>query len=269
LNLEILGLLLLLGLFAGITAGLLGLGGGVIIVPVLVWLFHTTIPVPADSLMHIAVGTSLATIVVTSASSIISHHRRGAVLWSAAQKLAPGLVVGTLVGSILAAALPSDTLKIIFGLFLLVVAAQMSFGAQPSPHRQLPNRREALFAGSGIGVLSALVGIGGGSLTVPFLTWCNVSIRNAVATSAACGFPIALSGTLGFIFTGWHLNDTLNWNSGYIYWPAFIAIVPTSLLFAPVGAKLAHSIPLTALKKIFALFLVIVALEMLLNVSST
>lgn len=264
-NLEILGLLLLLGVFAGITAGLLGLGGGVIIVPVLVWLFHTIIPVPPDSLMHIAVGTSLATIVVTASSSILSHHRRGAVLWSAVKKLAPGLVIGTLIGSVIADTLASDTLKTIFGIFLLFVALQIGFGAQPPAHRQLPNWRESLLAGSGIGILSGLVGIGGGSLTVPFLTWCNVSIRHAVATSAACGLPIALTGTIGFIINGWHLNEQLIWSSGYIYWPAFMAIVPTSLLFAPVGAKLAHIIPLDILKKIFALFLVGMGLEMLLT----
>jgi uncharacterized membrane protein YfcA len=257
--------LLLLGIVAGSLAGLLGVGGGVVIVPVLAWLFRNHPEIPSTHLMQMAVGTSLATIVVTSVSSIIAHHRRGAVIWNIVWQLTPGIVIGTFVGAVIADALPSDTLRVIFALFLLLVAVQMGFGAQPAPHRQLPHRLPVGLIGIIIGKISALVGIGGGSMTVPFLVWCNVSVRQAVATSAACGFPIAVFGTLGFVVTGWDLNSLGLTSVGYIYLPALVAIIPTSLLFAPLGAKLAHSIPIVVLKRFFAVFLAVVGIHMLLQ----
>jgi uncharacterized membrane protein YfcA len=254
--------LLLLGIVAGTLAGLLGIGGGIVIVPALVWILHSHAEIPAASLMQIAIGTSLATIVITSISSMIAHHRRGAVLWSIVWQLTPSIIVGALLGAIIADALPSETLRKIFAIFILLVSAQLGFLAPPAPHRQLPGSVATWsIAGTLIGKVSALMGIGGGSLTVPFLVWCNVSIRNAVATSAACGFPIALSGALGFIATGRHIGEA--WMSGYIYWPAFIAISPATLLFAPLGAKLAHTLPVNTLKKLFAVFLAGVGVNML------
>lgn len=255
--------LLLLGMIAGLLAGLLGVGGGLIIVPVLAWLLHTHADIPVHSLMQIAIGTSLATIVITSTSSILAHQRRGAVLWPVVWQLTPGIIIGTWLGAMIADALPSDTLKIIFAIFVLLVSAQLGFGAQPAPHQQLPKWLGMSFTGILIGKVSALVGIGGGSMTVPFLVWCNVSIRNAIATSAACGFPIAVSGTISFILTGWDVKDLPAYSSGYIYWPAFLAIVPTTLLFAPLGAKLAHTLPVAMLKKFFAVFLAVVGIKML------
>jgi len=250
--------LLLVGVIAGTLAGLLGVGGGIIIVPSLVWIFHTQLP--ASSLMHIAIGTSLATIMITSISSIIAHHRRGAVLWSIVWQLSPGIIVGAFVGAIIADALPTEILRKIFAIFILLVSAQLGLLAPPPSHRQLPGKLGLSIAGTVIGKISALVGIGGGSLTVPFLVWCNIPIRNAVATSAACGFPIAVSGMIGFIVTGWQISEP--WMSGYIYWPAFIAITPATLLFAPLGAKLAHTLPVNSLKKLFAVFLAGVGVNM-------
>ncbi|MDM8562520.1 sulfite exporter TauE/SafE family protein [Candidatus Marithioploca araucensis] len=255
--------LLLLGIIAGTVAGLLGVGGGIVIVPMLVWIFGPFPEIPAASLMHIAIGTSLATIVITSVSSIIAHQRHKAVQWSIVWRLTPGIIIGAALGAIFADMLPSDTLRIIFALFILFVSVQLSVSTQFAPLRQLPSDLAIGIMGIVIGSISALVGIGGGSLTVPFLLACRVPIRNAIGTSAACGFPIAVSGTIGFIITGWEMTE-LPALTGYIYWPAVFAIVPTSLLFAQLGAKLAHIVPVNILKKFFAVFLAVVGLKMLL-----
>ncbi|MFA6058586.1 MAG: sulfite exporter TauE/SafE family protein [Taibaiella sp.] len=254
--------LLLLGMVAGTLAGLLGVGGGVIIVPVLAWVFLAYPDIPSIHLMHVVLGTSLATIVFTSLSSIWAHHQRGAIYWPIVRQLTPGLVLGAICGVVVASYLSSNTLKIVFSIFLLLIAAQLGFGAQPTPQRKLPKGYAAAFISFLIGKISALVGIAGGSLIVPFLIWCNVPIRNAVATSAACGLSIALVGALGYIVIGWQEN--IAWSTGYVYWPAVLAIVPTSLLFAPVGAKLAHSIPTNVLKRFFAVLLSIIGLGMML-----
>jgi len=256
-------ILLLLGIVAGTVAGLLGVGGGIVIVPMLVWFLSHYVEIPTTYLMQVAIGTSLATIVITSLSSIIAHHQRKAVRWLIVWQLTPGIIIGALLGATLADKLPSDTLRIIFAILILFVAAQLSFLPPPAPDRQLPNGLGIGIMGTIIGHISALVGIGGGSLTVPFLVWCNISIRNAVGTSAACGFPIAVSGTFGFIITGWHINNLPAWTSGYIYWPAFFAIVPTSLVFAQLGTKLAHTIPVNTLKNFFAVFLAGVGFKLL------
>jgi uncharacterized protein len=259
----ILLLYLALGAFAGVMAGLLGVGGGLIIVPVLAWIFRGQ--QMADTvIMHVAIGTSLATIVLTSISSVRAHHGRGAVLWPVFWRLTPGIVLGAWLGAVVADALPSIVLGKVFAVFVLAMAAQMSFGTKPAPQRELPGRPGMWAAGGVIGAISAIVGIGGGSLTVPFLTWCNIAIRQAVATSAACGLPIALAGTLGFIVTGWSNPDLPAWSLGYVYGPALAGIAVVSMLSAPLGAKLAHTLPTGTLKKVFAVFLALVGIEMLL-----
>lgn len=255
--------LLSLGAVAGLLSGLLGIGGGGIIVPVLVWIFQGHTDIPANYLMHIAIATSLATIIVTSLSSLSAHHRQNAVRWDIVRHLLFGIALGSVLGAYLVDALASDTLKTIFALFLLTAAVQLLSGKQPPPHRQLPNRWGMGFMGIIIGKISVLVGIGGGSITVPFLVGCRVPIRQAVATSAACGLPIAITGSVGLMIAGWSLDNLPAWTSGYIYWPAFLAIAPTSLVFAPLGAKLAHTISVTLLKKIFALLLLFLAIKML------
>ena len=255
---------LTLGLFAGVMAGLLGVGGGLIIVPTLAWIFHHQ-QVDDAIVMHLAIGTSLATIVVTSISSVRAHHRRGAVLWPIFWRLTPGIVVGAWLGAAIADALPSAVLSKVFAVFVLTVAAQMGFGAKPAPHRELPGTTGMLTAGGVIGAVSAIVGIGGGSLTVPFLTWCNIAIRQAVATSSACGLPVALAGALGFVVTGLNAAGRPDWSLGYIYGPALVGITLTSMLSAPLGAKLAHTLPTEMLKKVFAVFLTLVGVKMLLG----
>lgn len=257
-------LYLTLGAFAGVMAGMLGVGGGLIIVPVLAWIFHHQ-HISDAVIMHLAIGTSLATIVVTSISSVRAHQRRRAVLWPVFWRLTPGIVIGAWVGAAIADMLPSAVLSKVFAIFVLTVAAQMGFGAKPAPHRELPGAMGMTAAGGVIGGVSAIVGIGGGSLTVPFLTWCNTAIRQAVATSAACGLPIALAGALGFIMTGLNASSLPAWSLGYVYGPALLGIAMTSMLSAPFGARLAHTLPTQILKKVFAIFLAIIGARMLLN----
>lgn len=255
---------LLLGAFAGTVAGLLGVGGGLIIVPVLVFIFagHNFAP---EIIVHMAVGTSLASIVITSISSTRAHHAHGAVQWPVFWKLVPGIVLGTFIGAAIADYMNAFSLRTFFGIFELTVAAQMALNIRPDPHRLLPGWAGMSTAGTGIGIVSAIVGIGGGTMTVPFLVWCNTVMQKAVATSAAVGLPIAIAGAVGYIITG--LNETqLPGNAiGYVYWPALLGIIVTSMLFAPVGARLAHKLPAAKLKKIFAMLLAILGVRMLLG----
>lgn len=253
-----------LGAVVGVMAGLLGVGGGLIIVPTLVWVFHQQ-QVHPELIMHLVLGTSLATIVITSISSVRAHHQHRAVQWPLVWRLAPGIVCGAWLGAALADLLPSAALMRIFAIFVLSVAAQMILGLQPPALRTTPGRWGMGLAGAVIGSISAIVGIGGGSLTVPFLTWCKVSIRQAVATSAACGLPIALAGTIGFMVTGWNAASLPAWSIGYVYVPALLGIASASMLTAPFGARWAHRLPTSTLKKIFAVFLVIIGIRMLLS----
>lgn len=257
-----LALYLGIGAFAGLLAGLFGVGGGLVIVPVLAFAFAAN-GIHPDILMHLAVGTSLGTIIFTSISSVRAHHQRGAVLWREVGRLAPGIVVGAWLGSLVADWMPSDSLRVVFGVFELLVATQMAFGLKPSPHRALPGALGMSVAGTVIGTISAVVGIGGGTMTVPFLTWCNVTVQKAVATSAACGLPIAIAGMIGFVVAGWGNVLLPSAATGYLYWPALVGVVAASVLTAPLGARLAHALPGAVLKRIFALFLATLGVAML------
>jgi len=251
-----------LGVVAGTLAGLLGIGGGIVIVPGLAFLLAGG-TVPPERLMQVAVGTSLATIVVTALSSIRAHHRRGAVHWPVVARMTPGILAGAVLGGLIADALPTRTLAIVFGVFLLIVAARLAFGGQPAPHRRLPATPALGVISGGIGTLSSLLGIGGGTMTVPLLAWCNVSLREAVATASACGLPIALAGAATFALAGSDVAGMPPASTGYIHWPAFIAVAPLSVLFAPLGARIAHAIPVNALRRGFALFVLVVGIRML------
>jgi uncharacterized membrane protein YfcA len=260
--LEALPIYLAVGAFAGLLAGLFGVGGGLVIVPVLAFVFRAQ-GVDAAVLMHLAIGTSLATIVFTSLASVHAHHRRGAVLWPVFARLVPGIVLGAWLGAAVADALPGMALRRVFGIFELVVAAQLALDLRPAPHRGLPGPFGTAIAGAVIGAVSAIVGIGGGTLTVPFLTWCNVAMKNAVATSAAAGLPIALAGAIGFLAAGWGEPSRPAGSTGYLYWPALLGIVAASMPMAPFGARLAHSLPGALLKRIFAGFLALLGIAML------
>lgn len=248
---------LLLGAVAGILAGLFGVGGGVIIVPVLLLAF-AALDIAGSVATHLAVGTSLATIVITSISSVRAHHLKGAVLWPVFWLLAPGLAIGVLIGAQVAAHIPGDLLQLAIGVFLVLIGIQMGFGLQPGARGQLPGRPALLGVGSVIGFASALFGIGGGSLTVPFLSYCGVRMQKAVATSAACGVPIALFGAIGNIAGGWNHADLPAYSSGFVYWPALLGIALASMPAARLGAHLAHRLPAQKLKRLFALFVVTV-----------
>ncbi len=252
-----------LGLVAGFVAGLLGVGGGLIIVPVLIVLFQKN-NFSAELVVHMAIGTSLATIIFTSISSIYAHHfRHKAVQWEIVKQLTPGIIFGALLGAIITDYITATVLQKIFGFFELIVAAQMALNIKAHASRTLPQRKGMMLAGSGIGVISSIVGIGGGTLTVPFLAWCNIKIQHAIATSSACGLPIAIAGASGFIFMGWNKISLPEYSLGYVYWPAFLSIVIASMLMAPVGAWLAHRLSAQKLKRAFSLILFLLGIKML------
>jgi uncharacterized membrane protein YfcA len=253
----------LFGALAGVFAGLFGIGGGAWLVPVMVWDFSRR-GFPPDQVMIMAVATSLATIIITSISSVRAHHRRGAIHWHIVGLLAPGMLLGSVLGSVIADHLPATWFKAFFALFLIIVALRM-FASGTEQVRGYWNLSKRLFflAGTLIGAISSIVGIGGGSLSVPFLNKCNYPLRNAVAISSACGFPIAVAGTAAYIILGMQKHDLPPGSWGYIFAPALIGIVVTSIFFAPLGAKLAHTLPVAHLRKLFALMLLVVGGKML------
>ncbi|HZJ92479.1 MAG TPA: sulfite exporter TauE/SafE family protein [Thiopseudomonas sp.] len=257
-------LYLLLGAAAGVLAGLFGVGGGLIIVPVLVFSFSTQGFAP-EILTHLAVGTSLATIVFTSINSIREHHRRGAVQWDLFRWLTPGILGGAAVGGVTAALINGPLLQKFIGVFAITIAIQLALNLTPKAVRPQPQRPELIAAGGVIGWASAIFGIGGGSLTVPFLIWRSVAVQKAVATSAACGFPIAAAGAVVFMVTGWNDSQLPAWSAGFVYLPALFGIALTSVFFARFGAKLAHKLSPVLLKRLFALLLTVVGISFLLN----
>ncbi|QSP96184.1 sulfite exporter TauE/SafE family protein [Marinobacter salinisoli] len=255
---------LALGALAGTLAGLFGIGGGLIIVPVLIFSFGIQ-GVSPEVAAHLAVGTSLATIVFTSISSIRSHHSRGAVRWDVFRPMAVGIVMGAILGAWTASLLSGPVLELVIGVFVILVAIKMLLGAEPKPGRDVPGSTGLATAGGGIGWASAIFGIGGGTLTVPFLSWCNVRMQSAVGTSAACGLPIAVAGALGNVGTGWNHAALPEYSLGFIYLPAMLGIIATSVVFAKVGAALAHRLNAQVLKRVFAVFLMVVGLRFLLS----
>ena len=256
---ELLAGYILLGLVAGLVAGLLGAGGGLIIVPILTWLLESQGLI--HNAMHYALGTSLASILFTSISSLRAHHARGAVEWSTVTRITPGILFGTFVGAALAAQLSPLPLKIFFVVFLFYAAAQMWWNFKPASHRQLPGFAGMFGAGSVIGAVSSWVGIGGGTLSVPFQLWCNVPLHRAIGTSAAIGLPIAAAGALGYALHGPE-SGAIPGSLGYIHLTALVCIAIGSVATAPLGARSAHALPVGKLKRIFALFLLILALRM-------
>ncbi|WP_371324109.1 sulfite exporter TauE/SafE family protein [Dechloromonas sp. ZY10] len=253
---------LALGAFVGFFAGLLGVGGGGIMVPVLTTMFAAQ-AFPREHMVHLALGTSMAAIVLTSLSSMRAHHAHGAVRWDIVKGIAPGVLFGTFAGTFVAAAAPTRPLAIFFGAFMAYVSLQMILNVKPKPSRELPGSGGLTAVGTGIGVISALVAIGGGSLSVPFMTWCNVKMQNAIGTSAAIGLPIALAGAAGYLINGWSTEGLPEWSVGYVYLPALILISAVSTFTAPLGARLAHRLPVATLKKIFAGVLILLSAKML------
>jgi len=253
---------LLLGSVVGVLAGLLGVGGGLIIVPVLATTF-IYLGIDSQITMHLALGTSLASILITSISSVLSHHKKHAVIWHQAFKLSLGVLFGAWCGGMMASQLSSAFLKPVFAVFELLVAAYMLYGNKPKVHQTSPSLINFNISGSVIGFISAIVGIGGGTMSVPWLMWHGNSIHKAIATSAAVGFPIALSGSISYLYTGWQYASLPEYSIGFIYLPALLGIVITSVIFAPFGAALAHRLDVQKLKKIFAYLLIVLAIYLL------
>jgi uncharacterized membrane protein YfcA len=251
-----------LGIFAGFIAGLFGVGGGLTIVPLLFMLFSAQ-DFPPQHAMHLALGTSMATIVFTSIASTRAHHSHGAVRWDVVKAFAPGLMLGTFSGSFFAALVPTRPLAMIFTAIVYYASLQMILDFKPNPHRELPGAFGVFVAGLVIGMVSSLVAAGGGFLSIPFMVFCNVAIHQAVGTSAALGFPIALAGSIGYIASGFKATGLPQYSLGYIYLPAFVGVVAFSFLMAPVGARLAHKLPVKQLKRAFGGFLALLASKML------
>lgn len=253
-----------IGVFGGVIGGMLGLGGGIVIVPILYFIFQH-FGFPADIIMHLAVTTSLATIIVTSISASWAHHKKQAVLWPVVVKLAPGIVIGCIIGASIADMFSSDPLRKFFGIFEILVALQVVLNLRPKASRSLPEPAGLVTAGTGIGVISTIMGIGGGTVIVPFFLWCNVAMRNAVATSSACGLPIAIVGTITMIILGMNETELPEYSIGYLYWPAALMIAIGAMFAAPFGAKLAHQLPVETIKRIFSIILFIVGIKMVIG----
>ena len=244
--------LALLGTCTGFLAGLLGIGGGMIMVPFITFMLSQR-GVDADLAVKMAIATSMATIIFTSVSSVRAHHKRGAVRWDIVKGLAPGIVLGAMVASLgVFAVLKGAWLALLFAAFVGFSGTQMLLDKKPSPTRSLPGTPGLVGAGSVVGFLSGLVGAGGGFVSVPFMTWCNVAIHNAVATSAALGFPIAVANVAGYVMAGRTVEGLPEGSLGYIFLPALAVIATASVMTAPLGAKVAHALPIKQLKRAFA-----------------
>lgn len=260
---EAWALFALVGALAGFLAGLLGIGGGMVIVPALIIILQAQGESP-EVVTHMAIGTSLASILLTSTSSIRTHHQHGSVDWSLLARLAPGLLLGSLVGAWIADALPARTLQLVIGSFAIWTGLKMWRGSKPDQRDQpLPSGPRLVAAGSVIGIASAIFGIGGGSLMVPFLSHHGVRMQRAIGTAAACGFPIAAAGTAGFIWAGWNHPMLPAGSSGYVFWPALLGLAVTSLVLAHWGARAAHALPAARLKQIFGVLLIFIGLRFL------
>lgn len=256
---------LLMGAVVGFFAGLLGMGGGLIMVPLLTSIFSAQ-HFPPDHILHLALGTTMAAIIFTSVSSLRAHHAYGAVNWQIVKHITPGIIVGTLAGATLVSTLSSEFLSVIFILFIYYAATRMLLKTAPKPSRKLPGRLGMFGAGSIIGAVSSFVAIGGGLLTVPFLSTCNVRLQHAIGTAAAVGFPIAVAGAIGYIVNGLAQSQPLpEYSLGYVYLPALGGVVLTSTLTAPLGAKITHIVQAATLKKVFVVLLYLLGTKMLIG----
>jgi uncharacterized membrane protein YfcA len=253
-----------IGAAVGFFAGLLGIGGGAIMVPLLVMLFEAQ-GLPKDQILHLAVGSGMASILFTSVSSVRAHLARGSIRWDLAWRITPGILVGGLLGSVIASVIPRGLFAALFTGVVYIAATNILLGRTPSASRQVPGFIGMFIAGLVISSVSAFAAIGGAFMTIPFLMYCNVPMLQAIGTAALVGFPIALSGSIGFIATGWSVSGLPDPHLGYVYFPALAGLVISSVLLAPVGAKVAHSLPTKRLKQIFAVVLFLFATRMLIS----
>jgi uncharacterized protein len=250
------------GALAGFLSGLLGIGGGVVVVPALIWIFQASGLIPYGQIVHMAAGTSLAAMIITAIFSVRAHAQRGNVDWSITRQFAPWMIPGVIVGASISGLLHTKTLLIILGIILMLVAIRMFFVAKIKAHRTLPPAWVTRTVAFVIGGKSGLLGLGGGILVVPFLTYSGVCVRKAAGTSASCTLPLAIAGTISFILIGHHIHH-IPLSSGYVYWPAFLGIALGSVLFVSLGSWLGARLHTTWLKRVFALLLFLVGLHLL------
>jgi uncharacterized membrane protein YfcA len=253
---------LLLGAIAGFLGGMFGIGGGTVLVPVLLMLFEAQ-HFPAEHTMHLALGSAMAVILFTSIASTHKHHQHGAVNWRVVFSITPGILLGTAIGSLVAASISPYFLTLFFALFICFAAIQILLNINPPAARQLPGIAGMALMGTITGWVSTLVSVGGGTITVPFLLWCNVPIRHAIGTASAIGFPIAVGGTAGYILTGMNVSNLPSPHLGFVYLPAMLSCALVSVITAPLGAKTAHRTNVTRLRKFFALLLLALAARLL------
>ena len=256
---------LVLGAIAGYLAGMFGIGGGIILMPVLMFLFDAQ-HFPAEHLLHLALGTSMAAILFSALASLSKHHQHGAVNWRVVRNITPGVLLGTGIGAVFATRISPHYLAIFFALFVYFVAAQILIDVRPHAARQLPGAVGMTLTGMLTGWLSSMVSIGGGTIIVPFLVWCNVSLRNAIGTSAAIGFPVAVGGTIGYVATGIGIPSLPAHSLGFVYLPALSWVALAGILTASLGAKATHQLKIGILRKLFALLLLVLATKLLFKV---
>ena len=253
---------LAIGLAVGFFAGLLGIGGGAVMVPIFVLVF-TAQGLPAEHVMHIALGTAMATIMFTSVASMRAHHAHDAVDWGVARAIAPGILVGAFFAALAAGLISKRPLGLMFTALVFYAATQILFDLRPKEARELPGPWGLFTAGAVIGGVSSLLAAGGAFLCIPFLAWCSVPLRRAIGTAAAVGLPIAIAGSLGYMVQGLRAQGLPAFSLGYVYLPALVMVVATSMLAAPLGARVAHRLPVKRLRIIFALLLYVLAMRML------
>jgi uncharacterized membrane protein YfcA len=254
-----------IGALVGFAAGLLGIGGGVVMVPLLVMVFSAH-GMPPEHMVHLALGTAIAAMVFTSIASMRAHHAHGAVDWKIARAMAPGMLVGSFGAALAAGLVPTRPLALLFTALVFYAATQILLDIKPSTTRELPGPAGIFAAGAVIGAISSLLAAGGAFLTIPFLAWCKVPLRRAIGTAAANGLPIALAGTAGYVLHGLRVPGLPSLSLGYVYLPALGLVVATSMLAAPLGARVAHRLPVKRLRVVFALLLYVFALRLLVAV---
>lgn len=265
LGVEWLLLYAVLGTFVGFMAGLLGVGGGGILVPLLSSMFADQ-GISTDHHVHLALGTALTCMIITSTASTRAHNARGAVEWSVVGGMALGIIVGAYSATQVASRINAVYIALFFALFMALVAVQMFMGWQPKPDHKPARHRALIGVGAGIGAVSAIAAVGGGFLTVLYLSHKNIDIKKAIGTSAAIGFPIAVAGSAGYMVGGWSTTLSISDTIGYVHVPAFVIISIASMIAAPVGVRLAHHLPATYLKKIFGMVSLLLSINMLLSV---
>lgn len=254
---------LVIGLLAGATSGLLGVGAGIVVVPCLVWLFNRQ-GFSYDIIMHLAAGSSLASILFSSLASGIAHNRYGTVIWPVVYKLLPGIIIGSLSGTLIGNYLPTQVLQFCFGLFMVFIGLRMLFvdDVKATEHT-MPKSLGLFLVGAIISMQSSLLGISGGSLMIPFMSRCNIAMRNASGTAIVCTIPIALLSTLIRIIIGWNEPSLPILATGYVFWPAVVGVALTSIIAAPFAVKVSFYVPQRILKRLFAMLLLAIAVSML------